>query len=99
MSVGKPLPNSGFFLFCRRADQLFFYSKSQFSQKPHQRSGFRQNCVPNSHKTVTFEKPGEILPVFRFRYADARRRSMILVLDIFLYRSAGITMVTISRNG
>ena len=44
-------------------------------------------------------KPGKISLAFRFHYADVRKRSMILVLAIFLYRIDGIIIVKANKNG
>ena len=46
-----------------------------------------------------FEKPGEFPLAFHFYYADVRKRSIILVLAIFLYRMDGIIIVTANKNG
>lgn len=78
---------------------FFLYLRLQFSQNPHSKTVFRHNNKLKSHHLVTFEKPGKISPAFRFHYADVRKRSMILVLVIFLYRIDGIIIVTANKNG
>ena len=53
----------------------------------------------NPRHLVTVEKPGEFSRAFHFYYADVRKRSIILVLAIFLYRMDGIIIVTANKNG